>query len=267
VTVAEDVRLDHQRIAHDPLYREAATVEFRRYLLDGDAIGGEREKCFRRFGIVHLSAGGGRTGLRMEEACLERPQRHRGSWWNGASDTVRVCFDERAETAACRGDKRPDLDAVLASRIGVQQEQGRVRGDARVRSIEPRQSEHGGVRSAHSQLQTFGGQRRDVALHRVGRRYEAGKVEPRLRCFPFPVRRPGLHHVKALGEPVFEPHRHHDGAGETGGEAIAQPVCGLEFLDAHALEFMRQAIGVVTFRKSDGRRDVAILIVLVQQPR
>ena len=77
------------------------------------------------------------------------------------------------------------------------------------------------------------------------------------------------HHRDAPRPAVLEAHRHHHAGRERGGEGIGLAVARLDLAlrKPGRQQLGDQPLGVVAFRKGDRRRDMAVFLVLVEQPR
>ena len=95
---------------------------------------------------------------------------------------------------------------------------------------------------------------------------EAGEVDARLGGLPRPVAGPARDHVHAGAAAELVAHRHQHAAREARREQVAEPVLPLELRRLGIAELDRQALGVVALGERDRRRDLAVEIVLLEQP-
>ena len=270
VTVAEDVGLDLDHVAHHPLDRMAATVELRLDALDHDAVGGELQKALLarlRGGLGeprrHLARG---QRLAAEHAQLQRLERDRLAGLEGRRRNVGRDILELADPPADLAEQRPGIDPPGAPGVRVDQGDRGIVGGRQIAAREAQKPDHRRVRRGDLLLPALDVERRRRRLHAVDLGDEAGEVDARLRGLPGPVAGSARDHVHPGAAAVLVAHRQQHAAREGRGEQIAQPVLALELGRLGIAELDRQALGVVILGEGDGRRDLAVEVVLLEQP-
>ena len=269
VAVAEDVRLDLDHVARDPLDRVPAAVELRLEPLDHHPVAGELEQALLVRRGRRLAAPGDRLqrrGVAAEHAERQRLQADRLAGLERQRLAVRRDVLEAADAAARLIDQRPGIDPVQARRIGVDQHDRGVLRRGHVTARQAQQPDHRIVRRGHPLLRPFGVERRRRRLHAVDRSDEAREIDARRRRLPRPVARARADHVQRRAAAVLVAHRHHHAARERGREQVAQTVVPLQLRRLGVADLHGEAFGVVAFGEGDGRRDLAVEIILLEQP-